>query len=131
MAAYDEFELAEAVDAGAEFMDAIDANVTDDAERWFWVVDPETLDMRKSGNGTGAVGCVIAQHHPKGYLRFADYFVGRHGYSLSDFGLNLRHYPPESEFSRLTALWREAIYDRRSAWFDAHPEAVITEGASA
>lgn len=116
----DEFDLAEAVDAGAEFMDAIDPE-------WFWVIDLERLNMRRVWSWTrGECGCVLSQYDPTG------------GYNVNAFGLSQRSdddvllgfdltgwaYSP-TPWEALTALWREAINDRRSAWFDAHPEYVI------
>lgn len=123
--AVDEFELAEAVSAGAEIMDALDAKITDDAERWFWVVNPATLDMDNNGDGTGQVGCITAQHQPDGYARFAEYGVGiGAGEPTLALAFNL-YVESAARTRRITALWREAITDRRAAWFDAHPEHVI------
>lgn len=115
----DELELAEAVAEGAEFMDAIDVNLTDDAERWFWVVDPDTLDMSQSTGGhQRKCGCIFGQHHPEGYYFPIDYGLDEEGFRLGFDG-------DWDDYPILTALWREEIIDRRAAWFDAHPEAVI------
>lgn len=118
-----ELQLAEAVAEGAAFMDAIDVNVTDDAERWFWVVDPERLRMHHNGGPRAKYGCITAQHHPDGYANFMDYgsiyFDDRLKVAFNVVGVD----DPTAESSTLTALWREEIVERRAAWFDAHPEA--------
>lgn len=123
MAAYDELELAEAVDAGAEFMDAIDANVTDDAERWFWVVDPNTLNIAHCDQ------CIVGQHAGLGF--YDPELYGLRWDDAEAFGFDAPSPGMPTDYQRLRALWREAINDRRAAWFDAHPEYVIAEGVPA
>lgn len=116
----DELELAERVTAGAEFMDAIDAE-------WFWIIDVERLNMRRIWSWTrGACGCVLSQYDPTG-----EYNVNAFGLSARQdddvrlgFDLSGWSYNPAG-WEALTALWREAINERRAAWFDAHPEYVI------
>ena len=126
-----ELELAERVAAGAEFMDAIDAYVTDDAERWFWVVEPSRLNMRL-GVAVGGCGCVMTQH--AGTYLPAKYGLddnGNGGAIALGFDIEWHAYPEvrEYRYAALAALWVEEINERRAAWFDKHPEAVIREDA--
>jgi hypothetical protein len=123
----DELELAERVAAGAEFMDAIDSVVTAESERWFWVVNPDRLDMSTSTGGhRRECGCIFGQHSPSGFYNNEDYGIS--WWDSADLGFDAKSHGDLSrlaEYKALTALWREAIIDRRAAWFDAHPEYVI------
>lgn len=129
----DELFLGEAVAEGADYMDALDAKVVD-SERWYWVCDPETLDM---GGAYAPCGCITAQHHPSGVVNFHDYglfYATTYGLS-STFALTAQDRALAVAFNfngeglaivdQLTALWVEEINDRRAAWFDRHPEAVL------
>lgn len=113
----DELELAERVAAGAEFMDAIDAE-------WFWIVDPARLDMSQIWMfQRRRCGCVLSQYDPTG-----DYDPTRFGldaWANDDKSLGFYTSSGPDEYRVLTSFWREAIIDRRAAWFDAHPEYVI------
>lgn len=123
----DELVLAERVAEGAAFMDAIDANVTDDAEVWFWVVNPETLDMGQSTGGhQRECGCILGQHSLSGFYDPKEYgLLDMHGRSLGLEATSQGFEGRQWEYATLSALWIEEINDRRAAWFDAHPEAVI------
>lgn len=118
MNAYDdELVLAERVSAGAEFMDAIDRD-------WFWIVDPTKLNMAEIWMFKyGRCGCVLSQYDPTG-----DYNPGNFGleaWTDEDAALGFYTLGGPDHYRALTALWREAINERRAAWFDKHPEAII------
>jgi hypothetical protein len=120
----DELVLAEAVAAGADFMDAIDVGITDEAERWYWVVDPDTLDM------TDGRRCVAGQFNGSAGNRDRPGFhlLGLSGIYETDrvaFNMAGAFHVRTVGLRLLTALWVEAIDDRRAAWFDRHPEAVL------
>lgn len=105
-------DLAEAVDAGAEFMDAIDPE-------WFWIVEPDKLDMRRGERSPSGCGCVLVQHHPSGFYSPSAYGLDVGG----EFGFSTQN----SYYGLLTELWREAIYDRRATALEpaASPRPVL------
>lgn len=122
----DELELAEAVAEGAAFMDAIDKGLTE-AERWYWVVDPAKLDLRVAvRNPDTECGCVMAQHSPDGVFDpSGDYGLRWDEPSTLGFDALSVGAAAYAEYPALTDLWVEQINDRRAAYFDRHPEAVL------
>lgn len=121
----EEFEMrsAERVSEGAAFMDALDKGLPE-AERWYWIVNPDTLNMRQPVLSRDGCGCVMAQHIPNGIFDVTEYGLAATtdddlllGFDVSPFG--------RVGYADLTALWIEEINERRAAYFDRHPEAVI------
>jgi hypothetical protein len=98
-------ELAEAVDRGAEFMDAIDPE-------WFWIVEPEKLDMSNGYPRNRECGCLLAQYSPLGEYNTDEYRIASWTDEARELGFETNLI---REYDVLTELWREAIYDRRAA----------------
>lgn len=119
-----EMELADRVSEGAAFMDAIDKGLPE-SERWYWVVDPDRLDMSQSTGGhRRECGCIIGQHHPEGFFYPDDYGIGEFGRANSE-SFRLGFDGGWEEYPLLTTLWINEINERRAAYFDRHPEAII------
>ena len=98
--------LSLAVDAGTEFMGAIDGE-------WHWIVEPETLDMSVSMfHPRRECGCVLAQHNPLGRFAEVEYHYKLTVDDVYSMGFAVVRF---ADYSTLTDLWREAIYDRRAA----------------